>query len=143
MKKTASDERERERTIELCIKYIKTNYIAKALDEFRKLNDPELLVRIAEKSHGNDFEYYEYVLNFLGGISYDFMKYIVIGIESLFNSMIENYQIDSAKAVIFNYRIGNIMRCDIFDRLEEEDKDRFKKMVKKIEPYLPVYNDDE
>lgn len=100
-------------------------------------------MKIAEKSHGIDFEYYDYVLNFLGGISYDFMKYIVIGIESLFNAMIENDQIDTAKAVIFNYRIGNIMRCEIFDRLEEVDKDRFKKMVKTIEPYLPVYNDDE
>lgn len=143
LKKPTSDDRERERTIELCIKNIKSNYMAKALDEFRKLNDPKLIKRIAEKSHGNDFEYYEYVLNFLCGVSYDYMKYIVIGIESLFKEMIECDLIDTAKAVIFNYRIGNIMRCDIFERLEAEDKDRFKKMVKDIEPYLPVYNDDD
>lgn len=143
LKKPTSDDRERERTIELCIKNIKSNYMAKALDEFRKLNDPKLISKIVEKAHGNDFEYYEYVLNFLGGVSYDYMKYIVIGIESVFNEMIECDLIDTAKAVIFNYRIGNIMRCDIFDRLQVEDKDRFKRMVKKIEPYLPVYNDDE
>lgn len=63
--------------------------------------------------------------------------------ESLFNGMIKNDKIDTSKAVTFNYRIGNIMRCSIFDGLEEEAKDRFRKMERNIEPFLPVYEDDE
>lgn len=55
--------------------------------------------------------------------------------------MIKNDQIDTERAVIFSYRIGNIMRCELFDRLEEEHKDRFNKMVTTIQPFLPV--DDE
>lgn len=63
---------------------------------------------MAEKSRGDDFEYYEYVLNFVGGITYDYLRYIVISIESLFDAMIKNEQINTERAVIFSYRIGTL-----------------------------------